>query len=51
MDPAAIVTIINFLITKGIPSTIKVLKAWEKIDPTFEDFEKLKGMMKRPEDF
>lgn len=43
--------IVTFLLDKGLPAFIALSNAWAKQDPTFQDFQKLRDMMRRPEDF
>lgn len=43
--------IVSFILEKGVPAWINISQAWAKADPTLTDFETLKSMMRRPEDF
>lgn len=58
MDPQALVltiSLIRLLVTEvpqGIKTVSDILLAWQKVDPTFEDFEALAVLIesKRPKD-
>ena len=47
----AIVALIKVLIVDGIPAMVSVIDKWRVADPTLSDFQALKDIMKRPEDF
>jgi len=51
MTVALAFSIVAFILDKGMPAWVALSNAWSKVDPTMTDFETLKSMMKRPEDF
>lgn len=51
MTVAIAFQIVAFILEKGVPAFISLSQAWQKVDPGFTDFEALKNLMKRPEDF
>lgn len=51
MTAEIIVALIKVLIKDGVPALMSLLDRWKVIDPTVDDFQALKSLMKRPEDF
>ena len=49
MSPQIILLVVTIAVEKGIPSLINILTAWQKVDPKFEDIDKLHELVKRPE--
>lgn len=48
MSPQIILAIITVAVEKGVPALINILNAWQKVDPTFEDIDKLHELVKKP---
>jgi hypothetical protein len=42
-------TILDLVIKYGVPATIGAVKAFKVTEPTVEDFEKLRELVKKPE--
>ena len=54
MDAAtalALIQLFRVALKEGIPALNNLFKAWEKVDPTLEDFTALQGLLKKPEDY
>lgn len=54
MDPAqalALVMIGRMLFLEGIPAVAKLIKEWEKTDPTLTDYQALLDNLKHPADY
>jgi len=51
MTTALAFQIVAFILERGIPAFISLATAWQKVSPSMTDFETLKSMMRRPEDF
>ena len=53
MTPATItigLTILELILTKGVPFAFNVIKEWEKRDPTFSDIDALHALVKPPKE-
>lgn len=46
-----IAIIVNLLVEKGIPATINVMNAWAVQNPTLNDINALKTIVRRPESY
>ena len=44
-----ILVIMTVAIKDGIPALLKILTAWQKENPDFDDIEKLHDIVKKPE--
>ena len=51
MTPQMILAIITIAVERGIPALINILTAWQKVDPTFEDIDKLHDLVQKPESY
>jgi hypothetical protein len=55
MTPLAIAQVIaivvNLIVEKGIPATINVMNAWAVQNPTLNDINALKTIVRRPESY
>ena len=51
MDKEITLILIRTLIVDGIPALVSLIQKWQVADPTLSDFQVLKGLMKKPEDF
>ena len=42
------ITILELILTKGLPYVADVIESWRKVDPSFEDITKLHDLVKEP---
>jgi len=43
-----IVSLLEVMLTKGLPAVADIMVAWQKEDPTFQDIDKLHDIVKNP---
>ena len=53
MDPTMmfVIVIMELLMKHGIPGVIKIIKLWSVEDPTLEDIQALRNLVKPPETY